>query len=96
MSAGTQPLAPHRATAIYLEAKNMTANRTAAGAPQSLAGEENNGTAEQGRSRHLLPPTIAIVALLIIAIGFTGYVEKWLWMRQIDYIGIFWTLLSVQ
>ena len=29
-------------------------------------------------------------------LGLTGYVEQWLWMRQLDYVGIFWTLLSVQ
>jgi hypothetical protein len=30
--------------------------------------------------------------------GIAGYrrLEKWLWMRQLDYVGIFWTLLSVQ
>jgi uncharacterized membrane protein (UPF0182 family) len=40
---------------------------------------------------------IAAAVLLIIVLGIiTGYVEKWLWMRQLDYAGIFWTLLSVQ
>ena len=27
---------------------------------------------------------------------FLGLVQKWLWMRQLDYAGIFWTLLSVK
>ena len=74
----------------------MNANQTVAGQPRSSAGELSNDTVEYGRSRHLLGPTIAVVALLIIAFGLTGYVEKWLWMRQVDYIGIFWTLLSVK
>jgi uncharacterized protein len=40
---------------------------------------------------------IAVVVLLIIVLGIiTGYVEKLLWMRQLDYADIFWTLLSVQ
>ena len=40
---------------------------------------------------------IAAAVLLIIVLGIiTGYLEKWLWMRQLDYAGIFWTLLSVQ
>ena len=40
---------------------------------------------------------IAAAVLLIIVLGIiTGYVEKWLWMRQLGYAGIFWTLLSVQ
>jgi uncharacterized membrane protein (UPF0182 family) len=35
--------------------------------------------------------------LLMIAIGMvTGYLEKWLWMGQLHYTGIFWTLFSVQ
>ena len=34
---------------------------------------------------------------MVIVLGvITGYTEKWLWMRQLDYAGIFWTLLSVQ
>jgi len=37
-----------------------------------------------------------VVAAAIIVFGLTGYVEKWLWMSQLDYAGIFWTLLSVQ
>jgi uncharacterized protein len=34
----------------------------------------------------------AIVVLSVIA----GLIQKWLWMRQLHYLGIFWTLLSVQ
>jgi uncharacterized protein len=74
----------------------MTANRTITGEPRSTAVEDSNDPAEHGRSRHLLRPTIAVVALLIVALGFTDYVVQWLWMRQVDYAGIFWTLLSVQ
>ncbi len=41
----------------------------------------------------LLPAAI----LLFIAVGgITGYLEKWLWMGQLHYTGIFWTLFSVQ
>ena len=48
-------------------------------------------------SRTLLRPLIAVAVLLIVAlVGITGYLEKWLWMRQLGYAGIFWTLLSVQ
>jgi uncharacterized membrane protein (UPF0182 family) len=38
----------------------------------------------------------AAVLLIVVLVGIAGYVEKWLWMRQLDYTGIFWTLLSVQ
>ena len=37
-----------------------------------------------------------IVLIGMVALGLTGYVEKWLWMRQLDFVAIFWTLLSVQ
>jgi hypothetical protein len=40
-----------------------------------------------------------IFALVWIGIAFSvvlGLVQKWLWMRQLDYEGIFWTLLSVK
>jgi uncharacterized membrane protein (UPF0182 family) len=41
----------------------------------------------------LIPAAI----LLMIAVGMvTGYLEKWLWMGQLHYTGIFWTLFSVQ
>ena len=42
--------------------------------------------------------TLIVAAFLLVAVlvGIAGYLEKWLWMRQLDYTGIFWTLLSVQ
>jgi len=39
---------------------------------------------------------LIVVLLIVVLANITGYLEKWLWMRQLDYIGIFWTLLSVQ
>ena len=39
---------------------------------------------------------ILAVAVAIVLLGLSGYVEQWLWMGQLDYVGIFWTLLSVQ
>ena len=38
----------------------------------------------------------AVVAAFLIVLGLTGYIEKWLWMSQLDYVGIFWKVLSVQ
>jgi hypothetical protein len=35
---------------------------------------------------------LAAIFLAVIA----GYVQKWLWMRQLGYAGIFWTLLSIK
>lgn len=47
------------------------------------------------------PGRIATVVTIVfvfalIALGMAGYMEKWLWMRQLDYVGIFWTVLSVE
>jgi uncharacterized membrane protein (UPF0182 family) len=74
----------------------MIGNRPVAGSPGPSAGEASSVTEQHSPLRHLLRLAIAAAALLIIALGATGYVEQWLWMRQLDYVGIFWTLLSVQ
>jgi hypothetical protein len=29
-------------------------------------------------------------------VAIPGFLQKWLWMRQLDYAGIFWTLFSVK
>ena len=61
------------------------------------AHEKGGATGMHLPSRHLLRPTIVAAVLLIaVLVGIAGYLEKWLWMRQLDYTGIFWTLLSVQ
>jgi hypothetical protein len=65
--------------------------------PRLFAGEKGSATGKHPPFRHLLRLMIAAAVLLIIVLGIiTGDVEKWLWMRQLDYAGIFWTLLSVQ
>jgi uncharacterized membrane protein (UPF0182 family) len=52
-----------------------------------------------------LPPVIgflmrwgifALIAVVIVLLLCLGLVQKWFWMRQLDYVGIFWTLLSVK
>ena len=42
------------------------------------------------------PMIFAVVFFFMVLAGITSYIEKWLWMSQIDYVGIFWMLLSVQ
>jgi len=45
----------------------------------------------------LLKWLFPIAALLFIAlIAIPGFLQKWLWMRELDYSGIFWTLFSVK
>jgi uncharacterized membrane protein (UPF0182 family) len=53
----------------------------------------------RGRShyfRHWFVLGIAFVALFIILTTLLAYIQKWLWMRELAYTGIFWTLLSVK
>ena len=41
--------------------------------------------------------TIAAVVVLIALLAIVpGWVQKWLWMRQVGYAGVFWTVLSVR
>ena len=75
----------------------MIEKRTIAEQPRPFASEKGSITGKHPPLRHLLRLIIAAAVLLIIVLGITtGYVEKWLWMRQLDYAGIFWMLLSVQ
>jgi uncharacterized protein UPF0182 len=75
----------------------MIEKRTIAEQPGPFAGKKGSAPGKHLRSRHLLRPMIAAAVLLVIVLGIiTGYVQKWLWMRQLDYAGIFCTLLSVQ
>jgi uncharacterized protein len=39
---------------------------------------------------------IAVVLVGGALLDIPAYLQKWLWMRQLDYVQIFWTLLSVQ
>ncbi len=54
-----------------------------------------SATGKHLRGRPLLLIIIGVVLLTVLA-TVTGYIQKWLWMRQLEYAGIFWTLLSVQ
>ena len=38
----------------------------------------------------------AVIAVIVVLTVIAGLIQKWLWMRQLHYLGIFWTLLSVQ
>lgn len=56
-------------------------------------------------TRAALPPSIghrvrwivfAAFAAVILVSVILGLVQKWLWMRELNYSGIFWTLLSIK
>jgi len=60
-------------------------------------GEAINEIKKHLAIRHPLRFMLAAAVILVLALAiFPGYVEKWLWMRQLDYANIFWTLLSVR
>jgi uncharacterized membrane protein (UPF0182 family) len=49
------------------------------------------------RITHILRLVLfAAIALAFLATLLLGLVQKWLWMRQLNYVGIFWTLFSVR
>jgi uncharacterized membrane protein (UPF0182 family) len=41
---------------------------------------------------------ITLIALVVAGtlLELPDYLQQWLWMRQLNYTGIFWTLISVQ
>jgi hypothetical protein len=47
-----------------------------------------------GKTLKWLFPVAALLFVALIAVP--GFLQKWLWMRQLDYAGIFWTLFSVK
>jgi hypothetical protein len=75
----------------------MIEKRTIAEQPRPFAVPKGSAAGKHPPFRDLLRLMITAAILLIIVLAIiTGYVQKWLWMRQLDYAGIFWTLLSVQ
>ena len=58
----------------------------------------NSNTIIRPRSSRLLISLLIVAAILlsVVLIAIAGNIEKWLWMSQLTYGGIFWTLLSVQ
>jgi uncharacterized membrane protein (UPF0182 family) len=39
---------------------------------------------------------LAVIAFIAILVVVSGWIQKWLWMRQLGYTGVFWTILSVR
>ena len=50
--------------------------------------------AQRGRMLQWLLP-VAVLLLVALAV-IPGFLQKWLWMRQLDYTSIFWTLVSIK
>ncbi len=39
---------------------------------------------------------IAIIAAIAILVFISRWIQKWLWMREVGYTGVFWTLFSLR
>ena len=61
--------------------------------PRRLAGEQS-GAFRLGRPLKLIIVATAVLIALLVVIS--GWLQKWLWMRQVGYSGVFWTLLALR
>src|ERR1035441_9590989 len=67
--------------------------------PRLLAGEEGRAAGSYhilGRWRSLKLIIAAAVLLVALLALISGLIQKGLWMRQLGYSGVFWTLLSLR
>src|SRR5665213_1117303 len=39
---------------------------------------------------------IAVIGVIAILVFISSWIQKWLWMREIGYVGDFWTLFSLR
>jgi uncharacterized membrane protein (UPF0182 family) len=50
-----------------------------------------------GRSmRGAIAAVLAVIAVIAILVFISSWIQKWLWMREVGFTGVFWTLFSVQ
>jgi hypothetical protein len=67
--------------------------------PRPLAGEKHRVVGNDRIFRRWRPlKLILVVAVALIALlaVISGWLQKWLWMRQVGYSGVFWTLWSLR
>ena len=67
--------------------------------PRLLAGEKSRAAGNYRIFRRWRPLKLIIVAavvLIALLAVISGWIQKWLWMRQLGYTGVFWTLLSLR
>jgi uncharacterized membrane protein (UPF0182 family) len=67
--------------------------------PTLFAGDDGSpvGKYRIVRRRRLLPLlSLAMIAVVAILALLSGYIQKGLWMRQLGYSAVFWTLLSLR
>jgi uncharacterized protein len=54
----------------------------------------SHGLFRAGRAMRLV--IVGAISVIVLLAFITSWIQKWLWMRQLGYTGVFWTLLSVQ
>ena len=67
--------------------------------PRPLIGGKSRASGNYRIFRRWRPLKLIIVAavvLIALLAVISGLIQKWLWMRQLGYSGVFWTLLSVR
>jgi hypothetical protein len=65
--------------------------------PDANERHDNGRRYEPPKKRHLLRwGLLSAAAFVIVLAVLLGLIQKLLWMRELDYVGIFWTLLSVK
>jgi uncharacterized membrane protein (UPF0182 family) len=65
--------------------------------PDANKRHDNGHRNEPPKKRHLLRWGLFSAAAFVIVLAvLLGLIQKLLWMRELDYVGIFWTLLSVK
>ena len=66
-------------------------------APQANETHDANRRSHPPKKRHLLRwGLFALIGCVVVLTVLLGLIQKLLWMRELDYAGIFWTLLSVK
>ena len=67
--------------------------------PKPTAVEQTKAVGDYRAFQRRLPLKL-IIATVVVLVAFVtvipGWIQKWLWMGQLGYTGVFWTLLSVR
>jgi uncharacterized protein len=64
--------------------------------PQNEPRDPTGGSPPLKRNHLLRWVLFGVIACAAVLAVFLGIIQKWLWMRELDYAGIFWTILSVK
>ena len=58
---------------------------------------KHHSSAPPRRRRHIfLTVWLVTIGIVVFFTFIAGLLQKWLWMRQLHYVGVFWTLFSVR